>query len=112
VVDCQGGFGYQFRPPVWSTGQSPTDMRLIRFHIPLLVVFALNACVGGPEVIGGGESTVSIAAGPLANVSGIARRYCQGYGKRAVALGDKPLGPSTTRRLYAYNCVSPADPHD
>ena len=105
------GSVHWFRPLVPSTGHGPTDMRSIRFKILLLVVFALGACGGGPEVIGGGENTVSIRAGPLANVSGFAERYCQDYGKRAVALGDKPLGPSTTKRLYAYNCVNPADPH-
>ena len=78
----------------------------------LLAVLALGACSGGPQVIAGSENTVSIKAGPLANVGGFAERYCQGYGKRAVALGDKPLGPSTTKRLYVYDCASPADPHD
>ena len=87
-------------------------MRSNRYKILLLTVFTLSACVRGPEVIGGGEHTVSIMAGPLTNVSAIAGRYCQGYAKRAVAIGHKPLGPSTTRRLYAYNCVHPADPHD
>jgi hypothetical protein len=87
-------------------------MRLARFKILLLVISALSGCGGGPEVIGGGETTVSITAGPLTNVSAMAGRYCQGYGKRAVALGDKPLGPSSIKRLYAYNCVNPADPHD
>ena len=87
-------------------------MRSNRFKLLLPVVFALGACGGGPEVIGGDESTVSITAGPLANVSGMAERYCRGYGKRAVAMGNKPLGPSSVKRLYAYNCVNPADPHD
>ncbi len=90
-------------------------MRIVRFKILLLIVSALSAlsaCGGGPEVIGGGATTVSITAGPLTNVSAVAERYCRGYGKRAVALGDKPLGPSSIKRLYAYNCVNPADPHD
>ena len=85
---------------------------MAHLKILFLVVSALAACGGGPQVIGGSENTVSIKAGRLANVSGFAERYCRGYGKRAVALGDRSLGPSTTKRLYAYNCVSPADPHD
>ena len=112
MVDCQGGFGYQFGPPVPSSGHSPTEMRFVRFKILLLVVFALGACSGGPEIIGGDDSTVSITAGPLTNVGAMAERYCRGYGKRAVALGNKALGPSSIKRLYAYNCVNPADPHD
>ncbi len=112
MVDCQGGFGYQFGPPVPSPGHGPTDMRFVRFKILLLVVFALSACVGGPEVIGGDDSTVSITAVPFSDAGGMAERYCRGYGKRAVALGNKPLGPSSVKRLYAYDCVNPADPHD
>ena len=87
-------------------------MRLARLIILPLVISALGACGGGPQVIGGSANTVSIEAGPLANVSGFAEKYCQGYGKRAMALGDKPLGPSTIKRLYYYDCVGPADPHD
>ena len=87
-------------------------MRSIRFKMLLLVVSALSACGGGPEIVGGSEDLVSIKAGPLDNVSGLARRHCQRYGKRAVPVGNKAVGPSTTKRLYAYNCVSPADPHD
>lgn len=77
----------------------------------LLVAFAISACAVRPQIVGGSEDAVSISAGPLANVDGFAARYCRGYGKRAEFLGNKPLGPSTTKRLYAYNCVSPADPH-
>ena len=89
-----------------------TVMQVIRSTILLFAVFTLGACGGGPQVIGGSEDTVSIKAGPLARVSGFAERYCQAYGKRAVALGDKALGPSTTKRLYVYNCTSPANPHE
>jgi hypothetical protein len=88
-------------------------MRLLRLTVPLWVVCALSvlsAC-SGPEVIGGGRDSVSIAAGPLTDVDGIAKRYCQRYGKRAAFLGDGPVGPSTVKRLYGYDCVSPADPH-
>ena len=87
-------------------------MRLARLSILLLVVSALGACAPGPQVIAGSEHSVSIKAGSFANVSGFAERYCQGYGKRAMALGDKPLGPKSTKRLYVYDCVNPADPHD
>ncbi len=87
-------------------------MRLVRLMVLFLVFATLGACGGGPHVIAGGENAVSIKAGPLANVSGFAEKYCQGYGKRAVALGDMSLGPSTTKRLYAYDCVNPADPHN
>ena len=86
-------------------------MRLLRLTVPFWVVCALNAC-SGPEVIGGGSDAVSIAAGPLTNADALAKAYCQRYGKRAVLLGDGPVGPSTVKRLYGYDCVSPADPHE
>ncbi len=90
------------------SAEGQISMRLARLKMSILVVCTLAACGGGPEVIGGSEDTVSIKAGPLANVRGFAERYCQGYDKRAVAMGNRPLGPSTTKRLYAYNCVSPS----
>ncbi len=86
-------------------------MRLLRLAIPLWVAMALHAC-SGPEVMGGGSDAVSIAAGPLTDADAMAQAYCQRYGKRAVFLGDGPVGPSTVKRLYGYDCVSPADPHD
>ena len=82
------------------------------FVAALLTAVGLAACGGGPEIVGGGEYTVSIKAGGLANVRGLAQKHCQGYGKEAVALGDKSLGPNTTKRLYAYDCVSPVNPHN
>ena len=79
-------------------------MRFVRFEILLLVVSALGACGGGPEIIGGGETTVSITAGPLANVSGMAERYCQGYGKRAVAKGHRRSSGTTLTNVFIYDC--------
>ena len=75
------------------------------------MVLAIGGCGIQPQIVAGSKDTVSISAGPLADVSGFAERYCRRYGKRAVPLGGRPLGPSTTKRLYGYNCVSPADPH-
>lgn len=71
---------------------------------------ALWGC-SGARIIAGDQDTLSITASPFAGPDAVAERYCRGYGKRAVALGSRPLGPSTTTRLYAYNCVEPANPH-
>ena len=76
----------------------------------ILAVLAVGGCGIQPQLVAGSEDTVSFSAGPLANVNGYAQRYCRRYGKSAVFLGDRPLGPSTTQRLYAFNCISPADP--
>ena len=64
----------------------------------LLVVLAASACAARTKIIGGSEDAVSISAEPWSNVDGFAARYCRRYGKRAEYLGDKPLGPSTTKR--------------
>lgn len=85
-------------------------MRPARARILLLMGLAMAGCGVQPQLVAGSEDTVSFSAGPLANVNGYAQRYCRRYGKRAVFLGDRPLGPSTTKRLYGYNCISPADP--
>jgi len=85
-------------------------MRSARARIALLAVLACAGCGIQPQLVAGSEDTVSFSAGPLANVSGYAQRYCRRYGKRAVFLGDRPLGPSTTKRLYGYNCIGPAEP--
>ncbi len=86
-------------------------MRLILALVFLLIASSLAACASGPKIVGGGSETVSIEARPLDNVSRFADSYCQGYGKRAVAMGNMAVGPSTTKRIYAYNCVNPAAPH-
>jgi hypothetical protein len=85
-------------------------MGLARFIFLVSMVGALAAC-SGPQILAGDNYTVSITAGPLDDVSGLAARYCQKYSKRAVPIGNKPLGPSTTRRLYVYDCASPIEPH-
>ena len=42
----------------------------------------------------------------------IVQNYCKRYGKRAVLIDAGPIGPSTVKRLRAYDCVNPADLHD
>ena len=86
-------------------------MRAIYWSVLLALAWALAAC-GGPKVLAGDGETVSITAGPLDDVDAIATAYCRRFGKHAVAIGDGPLGPDTTERLYDYNCVAPAAPAD
>lgn len=50
------------------------------------------------------------AQSPVIGFNCVATRYCQGFGKQAQALGNGPLGPDATRRLYDYDCVAPAEP--
>ena len=71
----------------------------------LLILLASSSCAVGPEIVAGGESAVSIKAGPLANADRLADRHCRRYDKYAEFIGSQPLGPKSTRRLYAYDCV-------
>lgn len=84
-------------------------MGLGRLIVLLSMVCALGAC-GGPKILAGDSDTVSITAEPWDDVEVVATRYCQGFGKQAQALGNGPLGPDTTKRLYDYNCVAPVEP--
>ena len=86
-------------------------MRTSRLALLLISLSPLSACGGGPEILAGGENTVSIVAGPLSNVDALAQNYCRRYRKRAVLIGAGPLGPSTVKRLYAYDCVDSNHPH-
>lgn len=72
----------------------------------LVIFLAVGGCAVGPEIVAGGESAVSIKAGPLANAHRLADRHCGEFGKRAELIGSKQLGPSSTKRLYAFNCVT------
>ncbi len=69
---------------------------------------AVSACakpLSSPEVIGGGEQTVSIKAGQWSNVDGAANKHCAKYGKRAVARGRTRLSGTEITNLYIYDCV-------
>ena len=79
-------------------------------RILFLAALLVAGCGVQPKLVAGSEDSVSFSAGPLANVNGYAKRYCRRYGKNAVYIGDRPLGPSTTERLYGFNCIGPADP--
>ncbi len=91
-------------------GQIRGAMRTSRLALLLISLSPLSACGGGPEILAGGENTVSIVAGPLSNVDALAQNYCRRYRKRAVLVGARYLGPSTVKRLYAYDCVDSNHP--
>lgn len=86
-------------------------MRSIHRVVLLSLLGVLAAC-GGPKILAGDSETVSITAEPLDDVDAVATGYCQRFGKRAEALGNRAVGPDTTERLYDYNCVAPAETDD
>ncbi len=70
--------------------------------------FALAACakpMSKPEVIGGGDKTVTIQAGQWSNVDAVANRHCESYGRRAVLRGRTRLSGTEMSNLYNYDCV-------
>ena len=88
-----GGIGRQRGHVVWAAAA---------------VAFALAACakpLSKPEVIGGGDRTVTIKAGQWSNVDGAASKYCEGYGRRAVLRGRTRLSGTELSNLYTYDCV-------
>jgi len=90
-------------------------MRLGRIVVVFSLAGALAgvlAACGGPKILAGDSDTVSITGAPWDDVPTAAADYCQGFGKTAEALGDRPLGPDTTERLYDYNCVVPGEPEN
>ena len=74
---------------------------------------ALPACVtrgfSGPEVIAGGETTVSISSGRFNKPDSFAATYCAEYGKEAVFKGRRPLSDKNVLDLYIYDCKAKAE---
>ncbi len=71
-------------------------------------VLVLAACakpLSKPEVIGGGDKTVTIKAGQWSNVDGAANKHCESYGRRAVLRGRTRLSGTEMSNLYTYDCV-------
>ena len=89
-----GGNGRQWAYSVW---------------VAAAAAFALAACarpLSSPEVIGGGDRTVSIKAGQWSNVDAVATRHCENYGRRAIARGRTRLSGTELTYIYNYDCVA------
>ena len=57
-----------------------------------------------PEVIAGGDRTVTIKGGQWSNTDGLANAYCAKFGKRAVARGRTRLNETNLTKLFVYDC--------
>ena len=71
-----------------------------------LTVAACAKPLSSPEVIGGGDRTVSIKAGQWSNVDAVANRHCANYGRRAIARGRTRLSGTELTYIYNYDCVA------
>lgn len=88
-----GGIGRKWRHGAWAAAAA---------------AFALAACakpMSKPEIIGGGDKTVTIQAGQWSNVDGAASKHCESYGRRAVLRGRTRLSGTEMSNLYTYDCV-------
>ena len=78
----------------------------------LLILLASSSCAVGPEIVAGGESAVSIKAGPLANADRLADRHCRRYDKYAAFIGPLLLAveaPDMTARLAGHHEALPGE---
>ena len=80
-----------------------TPAGAVRLCLAFTCLLSLAAC--GARVVAGDANTVSVETGPFGNVEATAREHCAEFGKSAVPIGGGYLGPGTTRRIYAFNCV-------
>ena len=78
-----------------------------RTTIAVIMCFGLAGCGGfvGPQVIAGGETTVSIRAGKWRSPITLASTYCDQYGRKAVEVSHGVIGYDEAFALYVYDCV-------
>ena len=82
-------------------------MAVSRIAISVVIFMGLGGCGGfdSPEVIAGGETTVSIKGGKMRNPTSLADNYCSQYGRKAVEVGRKSVSRNELSVLYVYDCV-------
>lgn len=82
-------------------------MAISRIAISVVIFIGLGGCGGfaGPEVIAGGETTVSIKGGKMRNPISLAESYCLQYGRKAVEVGRRSVSYNELSVLYVYDCV-------
>ena len=78
-----------------------------RTVIAIIMFFGLGGCggLGSPEVIAGGETTVSIEGGKWRNPISLADSYCAQYGRKAVEVSHGSISYDELTVLYVYDCV-------
>jgi len=73
----------------------------------VIICLGLGGCGGfdGPQVITGGETTVSIQTGKWRSPISVADSYCAQYGRKAVEVSHGNFGYNLNSALYVYDCV-------
>ncbi len=83
----------------------------LRFLAALVFTVLIGGCgqigFSSPEIIAGGETTVSIASGKFIDPTETAETFCSGQGREAVFQSRGVLSKSGMTDLYIYDCVEP-----
>jgi hypothetical protein len=83
----------------------------LRFLAALVFTVLIGGCgqtgFSSPEIIAGGETTVSIASGKFIDPTETAETFCSGQGRKAVFQSRGVLSRSGMTDLYIYDCVEP-----
>ena len=79
-------------------------MREVPFLLGLILLGACAPGLGQPRVLAGGPTTVSIEGGQWSNAEALARRHCEGYGRRAVAKGHRRSSGKTLTNVFIFDC--------
>ncbi len=102
VLGCPAG-------AAWHDGfeGAGRTMAVSRMAVSVIIFIWLCGCggFGSPEVIAGGETTVSIKGGKMRNPDSLADNYCSQYGRTAVEVGRRSVSYNELSVLYVYDCV-------
>ena len=79
-------------------------MRAVPLLLGLLLLGACAPGLGEPQVLAGGETTVSIEGGQWRGADRLADRHCGHYGRRAVARGHRRSSGKTLTNVFIYDC--------
>ena len=79
-------------------------------HLMLVLIAALGGCMIAepfekPEIVAGGESTVTIRTGSIRSAQTTAERHCRRFRKRA-KLTDQAVLEKRAITYYTFDCVS------
>ena len=58
-----------------------------------------------PQLVAGGEETLTVQSGSWSGARTFARDYCGARGKKAVSTGQAPISHDQFISLYTFDCV-------
>ncbi len=77
--------------------------------VACLAVWAVAGCfknpMSPPQLVAGGEETLTVQSGSWSGARTFAREYCSARGRKAVATGEVPISHDQFIKLYTFDCV-------